>query len=125
MAGEVQHRGHKPDNWVVRGLAAGIRYSHSCGRKSGKFYRTPINVFRAPDGFIIALTYSSKSEWVKDVLAAGGCKLKTRGKRYRLAAPKVVHDSSRRRFPIPVRLILKLVGADEYMELSTSELFTN
>jgi hypothetical protein len=31
--------------------------------------------------FIIALTYSSESEWVKNVLAAGGCELKTRGKR--------------------------------------------
>jgi len=26
------------------------------GRKSGKFYRTPVNVFRAPNGFIIGLT---------------------------------------------------------------------
>ena len=88
------------------------------GRKSGKVYRTPINVFRVPSGFIIALTYSSKSEWVKNVLAAGGCELKTVGKNYHLSAPKVVHDPSRRRFPIPVRLVLTLVGADEYMELS-------
>jgi hypothetical protein len=26
------------------------------GRKSGKLYRTPVNVFREPDGFLIALT---------------------------------------------------------------------
>jgi len=88
------------------------------GRKSGKVYRTPVNVFRAPNGFIIALTYSSQSEWVKNVLAAGGCDLKTRGKQYRLSAPKVVRDPTRRRFPIPVRLVLWIVGADEYMELS-------
>jgi deazaflavin-dependent oxidoreductase (nitroreductase family) len=88
------------------------------GRKSGKVYHTPINVFRASKGFIIALTYSSQSEWVKSVLAAGGCELQTRGKKYQLSAPKVVRDPTRRRFPIPVRLVLKLVGADEYMELS-------
>jgi deazaflavin-dependent oxidoreductase (nitroreductase family) len=88
------------------------------GRKSGKVYRTPINAFRATNGFAIALTYSSQSEWVKNVLAAGGCELKTRGKEYRLSAPKVVHDPTRRRFPIPVRLVLRIVGADEYMELS-------
>ena len=41
------------------------------GRKAGKVYRTPINVFRASNGFIIALTYSSQSEWVKNVLASG------------------------------------------------------
>jgi len=59
------------------------------GRKSCKVYRTPINVFRASNGFIIALTYSSQSEWVKNVLAAGGCELRTRGKKYQLSAPKV------------------------------------
>jgi len=26
------------------------------GRKSGRVYRTPVNVFRAPNGFLIALT---------------------------------------------------------------------
>jgi hypothetical protein len=41
------------------------------GRKSGKVYRTPVNVFRTPNGFIIALTYSSQFEWVKNVLVAG------------------------------------------------------
>jgi deazaflavin-dependent oxidoreductase (nitroreductase family) len=90
------------------------------GRKSGKVYRTPINVFRAPNGFIIALTYSSQSEWVKNVLAAGGCELKTVGKNYRLSAPKVVHDRTRRSFPIPVRLVLMIVGAEEYMEFQSN-----
>jgi hypothetical protein len=42
------------------------------GRKSGRVYRTPINVFRVSNGFVIALTYSSQCEWVKNVLAAGG-----------------------------------------------------
>jgi|HubBroStandDraft_6_1064221.scaffolds.fasta_scaffold39832_6 deazaflavin-dependent oxidoreductase (nitroreductase family) len=90
------------------------------GRKSGKVYRTPINVFRASNGFIIALTYSGQSEWVKNVLAAGGCALKTRGRKYQLSAPKVVRDPSRKRFPFPVRLVLRTVGANEYMELSKS-----
>jgi deazaflavin-dependent oxidoreductase (nitroreductase family) len=72
------------------------------GRKSGKVYRTPVNVFRAPNGFTIALTYSSRCEWVKNVLAAGGCELKTRGKNYQLSAPNIVRDPTRRRFPTPV-----------------------
>ena len=39
------------------------------GRRSGKVYRTPVNVFRAQNGFSVALTYSSQSEWVQNVLA--------------------------------------------------------
>jgi deazaflavin-dependent oxidoreductase (nitroreductase family) len=88
------------------------------GRKSGKVYTTPVNVFRAPAGFVIALTYSSQSEWVRNVLAAGGSELKTRGKKYQLSAPNVVRDPTRRRFPSPVRFVLRIVGADEYMELA-------
>jgi deazaflavin-dependent oxidoreductase (nitroreductase family) len=103
---------------LFAGWLPGFGILSHVGRKSGKVYRTPINVFRASNGFIIALTYSSQSEWVKNVLAAGGCELKTRGKKYELSAPKVVRDPTRRRFPIPVRVVLRIVGADEYMELS-------
>jgi len=106
---------------LFAGWLPGFGILSHIGRKSGRLYRTPINVFRVPNGFIIALTYSSQSEWVKNVLAARRCELKMVGKKYQLSAPKVVHDSSRRRFPIPVRLVLMLVGADEFMELSASQ----
>jgi len=90
------------------------------GRKSGKVYRTPVNVFRAPEGFLGALTYGRESEWVKNVLAAGGCELETRGVRYLLFAPTIVRDPSRRRFPFPVRMILGLIGANDYFQLTIS-----
>jgi deazaflavin-dependent oxidoreductase (nitroreductase family) len=68
------------------------------GRKSGKGYRTPVNVFRVPEGFLIALTYGRDSEWVRNVIAAGACQLESRGVQYRLFAPTIVHDPTRRRF---------------------------
>ena len=103
---------------LFAGWLPGFGILKHLGRKSGRVYRTPVNVFRASNGFIIALTYSSQSEWVKNVLAAGGCELKTCGKKYQLSSPKVVRDPSRKRFPFPVRLVLRTVGANEYMELS-------
>src|ERR1700690_1072412 len=81
---------------LFAGWLSGFGILTHVGRKSGKVYRTPVNVFRASNGFIVALTYSSESEWVKNVLAAGGCELQTRGKKYELSAPKVVHDPTRR-----------------------------
>jgi deazaflavin-dependent oxidoreductase (nitroreductase family) len=86
------------------------------GRKSGRTYRTPVNVFREPDGFLIALTYGRDSEWVKNVLSAGGCQLDSRGMRYRLSEPTIVHDPTRQRFPLIVRLILRLIGANDFMQ---------
>jgi deazaflavin-dependent oxidoreductase (nitroreductase family) len=103
---------------LFAGWLPGFGILMHAGRKSGKVYRTPVNVFRASNGFVIALTYSSQSEWVKNVLAAGGCELQTCRKNYQLSAAQVVRDPTRRRFPIPVRLVLRIVGADEYMELS-------
>ena len=77
---------------LFAGYVPGFGILTHVGRKSGKIYRTPINVFRVLKGFIVALTYGSQSEWVKNVLAAGGCQLKTVGKNYHLCCPKVVCD---------------------------------
>jgi deazaflavin-dependent oxidoreductase (nitroreductase family) len=90
------------------------------GWKSGRVYRTPVNVFRAPEGFLIALTYGRESEWVRNVIAAGGCKIETRGVQYHLSSPAILHDPTRRRFPVPVRIVLRLIGADDFMQLSIS-----
>ena len=90
------------------------------GRKSGKLYRTPVNVFREPDGFLVALTYGRECEWVRNVLAAGSCQLETRRVLFQLSAPTIVHDPTRRRFPHVVRMILGIIGANDFMQLSTS-----
>jgi deazaflavin-dependent oxidoreductase (nitroreductase family) len=90
------------------------------GRKSGRLYRTPVNVFRAPGGFLIALTYGRDSEWVRNVVAAGGCQLETHRLLYQLSAPTILHDPTRRRFPFLVRMMLWIIGANDFMQLSTS-----
>ena len=88
------------------------------GRKSGRLYRTPVNVFRAPGGFFIALTYGREAHWVQNVLAAGGCRLQTGGATYQLSAPVIVHDPTRARFPFAVRMVLRIIGAADFMQLS-------
>jgi deazaflavin-dependent oxidoreductase (nitroreductase family) len=90
------------------------------GRKSGRVYHTPVNVFREPEGFLIALTYGRDSEWVRNVLAAGGCELETRGVRYLLFTPTIVPDPTRRRFLLLVPMMLGIIGANDFMQLRTS-----
>jgi hypothetical protein len=46
------------------------------GRRSGRRYQTPVDVFSAGNGYVIALTYGPQTDWVKNVLAAGGCELR-------------------------------------------------
>ena len=88
------------------------------GRKSGKTYRTPLNVFRRGDTFAIALTYGSDAQWVKNVLAAGEGELRWRRRTIRLGDPKLVIDPKGRLVPLPVRLFLRLMRVSEYVTMS-------
>jgi deazaflavin-dependent oxidoreductase (nitroreductase family) len=87
------------------------------GRRSGRTYDTPVNVFARDGGFVIALTYGREAQWVQNVLAAGGCELTTRGRRHRLTHPEVFRDDSRHAVAPIARPMLRLVGANEFVRL--------
>ena len=89
------------------------------GRRTGRLHRTPVNVFRTPGGYVLALTYGSGAEWVKNVVAAGGCELVTRGRTVRLDHPSVFRDERRAKMPPHVRAALRLARVDEFLELVT------
>ena len=91
------------------------------GRKSHRTYYTPVNVFPQPDGFVIALTYGSDSQWTRNVLENGGCKLITRGKVWRLTNPRLYHDERRLIAPGPVRMILGLLNVADFLKLSLED----
>jgi deazaflavin-dependent oxidoreductase (nitroreductase family) len=88
------------------------------GRRSGRMYRTPVNVFRRGDRYIIALTYGSNADWVRNVQADGGCAIETRGRTLYLSRPRLFHDKSRHAVPAPVRLVLGLVNVNDFLELT-------
>jgi len=87
------------------------------GRKSGRSYSTPINVFKRGDSYIVALTYGTGADWTRNVLASGGCTLKTRGRTVQLTNARLFHDESRRLMPFPARIILGLVGVNDFLQL--------
>jgi deazaflavin-dependent oxidoreductase (nitroreductase family) len=88
------------------------------GRRSGRTYRTPVNVFRRGDRYVIALTYGADSQWVRNVLAAGEVDVETRGRRVHLSAPRLVHDERRRLVPAPVRVPLRAANVSDFLVLS-------
>jgi len=91
------------------------------GRKTGRLYRTPVNVFRRPGGYVIALTYGRDSDWVRNVLTDGGCVLETRGRSLRLTRPRLVHDEQRRAVPAPLRLVGVLGRVSDFLDLTLSD----
>src|SRR5438270_10605225 len=83
----------------IAGWMPGFAIVTHIGRKSGRTYRTPVNVFRTRDGFRIALTYGAESDWVRNVLAAGGCELEYMRRHMTLTDPRTIDDSDRRWAP--------------------------
>ena len=94
------------------------------GRRSGRLYQTPVNVFPTENGYLMALTYGTNADWVKNVLAAGGCELRTRRRTVRLESPRLVHDESRRGVPPVVRLALRVGHVADFLSLETAPAVT-
>ncbi len=88
------------------------------GRRSGRSYRTPVNVFRRPGGYVVALTYGPDADWAKNVVAGNGCVLRVRRRRVRLVDPRLVHDETRHDMPPVIRQVLGLLGVTDFLHLA-------
>ena len=95
----------------------GFGVVHHRGRRSGRPYRTPVNVFPVDDGFVIALAYGLHTDWVKNVLAAGSCTVETRGVQVPCTAPRLYRDPGRTDLPAGVRVALKALGVADFMRV--------
>jgi deazaflavin-dependent oxidoreductase (nitroreductase family) len=108
-------------NPIVRSFAGrlpGFAIVVHRGRTSGRQYRTPVNAFQGPGGgYVLALTYGQDAQWVRNVLAQGGCVLENRGRRVELGNPRVVHDPGRGLVPAPVRAVLRLIDVELFLQL--------
>src|ERR1700744_2524743 len=87
------------------------------GRRSGRRYETPVNAFRTPDGYQFALTYGPGCDWVRNVLAAGDCELKTRGGPIQLTEPRVFRDESRSGIRPLERQALRVMGVADFLSM--------
>ena len=87
------------------------------GRRSGREYQTPVNVFDTDDGYVLALTYGTDTDWVKNILAADGCELRARGRVIRLTSPRLFHDEALRDIRSPDRQVLRLIGVADFLSL--------
>lgn len=88
------------------------------GRKSGKAYDTPVTPVRHGDVFFIALPYGPRTDWLRNVLAAGAATLVVRGQVYRVGQPEVmpVADAAQY-FPAGARRMQQRFGVDSVLRL--------
>jgi hypothetical protein len=70
-------------------------------------------LFRHGNGFIIALTYGRKSEWVQHVMAANGCELDTNLRKLKTGEPRILHDEQRKSVPRFVKSFLGILNVSD------------
>lgn len=100
-------RSRKPPRWVLRATAplalavSGRRWFplyaivHHRGRRSGAAYATPVAVVPtvATDVLLIGLPWGPKTNWSRNVVAAGGATVRWKGRDLRATAPRLIEPA--------------------------------
>jgi hypothetical protein len=76
-----------PPTWAV---------VHPRGRKSGRALSVPIAVMATPEVFVVNLPWGAGTNWVRNVLAAGGCVVRWKGADHRVEAPEILDEAAAR-----------------------------
>jgi deazaflavin-dependent oxidoreductase (nitroreductase family) len=76
------------------GWLPGFAIIEHVGRRSGKQYRTPVNAFTisvgGKSGVAVPLAYGPDRDWLKNITAAGGGRMRRQGKTIGIADPRIV-----------------------------------
>jgi deazaflavin-dependent oxidoreductase (nitroreductase family) len=88
------------------------------GRTSGQTYETPLGIERTEDGFVIAVVYGEKTQWLKNVLAAGSAEIVLEGETYPVERPEIVPiEEANAYIPERDQRMSSLVGVTEALRL--------
>jgi deazaflavin-dependent oxidoreductase (nitroreductase family) len=100
----------------IAGMGLPFMLIRHVGRRSGRTFETPVLAFRNDDRFVIALTYGSEVDWLRNLRAAGNCEARFRGERYQISPVSVVRGEARRQ-PLPrvAQVLLALVSVQEFL----------
>ena len=60
------------------------------GRKTGRQYAVPLAVIPTESTFIIAMPWGRKTDWIRNVRAAGRCTVRWKGTYYECTQPRFV-----------------------------------
>jgi deazaflavin-dependent oxidoreductase (nitroreductase family) len=106
----------------IAGWAPMFAIVYHRGRRSGRPYSTPINIFQTDDGFVIALTYGPDVDWVKNILRAGDAEVRHRSHQIRVVRPELIPtDVGIAAVPRLVRLILRMINVTEFLHLTVHD----
>jgi hypothetical protein len=107
---------------VQRGLSGSGRSElgtlEHVGRASGIRRLTPIHPVATADGFRIMVPLGTQSEWARNVIGAGHCRMQLHDRVYELDEPVLLAPDELPDIPAPVAAVLDRLGF-EYLLLRT------
>jgi deazaflavin-dependent oxidoreductase (nitroreductase family) len=105
---------------MEHGLMGGRHSEIACiehvGRKTGQTHVTPVHPTFVEDRVWIPLPYGKASQWAKNVIAAGHCRLQLHGTMYELDEPQIVPASDDPKLPQMAARLAGWLGI-EYLRL--------
>ena len=95
---------------------------HHRGRRSGRAYATPVAIRASSDALTIALPWGAETQWLHNVLAAGGCTIRWRGTDHRATDPRLIGMAEAADAFSPIqRAILRAAGVRSFLRLRRSD----
>lgn len=86
------------------------------GRRSGRRYETPVAARRVDGGFVISLAFGRQVDWHRNMVAAGGAKIRWRDREYEVSDPVIIdREAGMAAFNAIQRFFLRLGGIDSYI----------
>ena len=105
-----------------RGLAGNVRSEiatlEHVGRRSGIKRVTPVHPEATQEGFRIVVPLGLQSEWARNVIAAGHCRIQLHDQVFDLDEPVMVDAGETKDLPWPLRRVMAALGF-KYLNLRT------
>ena len=88
------------------------------GRTSGTVYRTPLEAHPIEGGYLFVLMYGARSDWARNVLAAGEARLTVDDRELALTNPRLIpREAARALVPDAVKLPQRLFRVSEFLQM--------
>jgi deazaflavin-dependent oxidoreductase (nitroreductase family) len=92
------------------------------GRVSGRPYETPVGVVADEDGFLIALVYGQRTNWLQNVLASGIATIVHEGRTYQVDRAELIPmPAVAARFTSSDQQGFRLLGVDQALRVRRVE----
>jgi deazaflavin-dependent oxidoreductase (nitroreductase family) len=92
------------------------------GRITGTEFETPVGVVADRDAFLVALPYGTRTQWLRNVLAAGSATLVHEGTTYRVDRPELIPMATvAERFAASDQRLFRWLRVEDCLRLRNAE----